>query len=168
MTYGLTEAHVAVMRKTLEHVLAHPDEHEQGSWGWSYDLTDERVSSDVPACGTSFCFAGHAAVTVAGATPLWEEGEFGMLTVVVPPGVPVTDVDQHHDVAIYAAEVLGLQPDDSGFLFAGTNTLVDLAELVYDYTDDRVDLRAEARVVQDRVDARRRARLYRPLRRDDA
>lgn len=159
MTYDLTDEHVATMRKTLEHVLAHPDGHDQSSWGWSYDPNEVDRAPHVPACGTSYCFAGHAAVTVAGATPLFDEGPYGSLRVVVPPGASLTDPAQHHDVAAYAAEVLGLPDHEGGvFLFAGTNTLVDLADLVHEYTGGRVDLRAEATTVQARVDAERRAR----------
>lgn len=159
MTYDLTEAHVAVMRKTLEHVLAHPDEHDQSSWGWSYDLVERRELPHVPACGTSYCFAGHAAVTVSGATPIYDAGAYGSLSAVVPPGVSLTDPDQHRDVSTYAVEVLGLPDHETSvFLFAGDNTLVDLADLVHEYTDGRVDLRAEATAAQARADADRRAR----------
>lgn len=136
----LSVQHVAALRRTLEHVLAHPDEHRQDVWGYRFPPGATRG----PVCGTAFCLAGHAAVTVAGARPRWS-----------PEGYLV-DVDVYRDggaarveVDVYAAEVLGLDDDQAGALFYHGNTRVVLAELVRELTRGEVDLVDEAR----RVDA---------------
>lgn len=122
----LTADACAALRKALEHVLAHPREHEQGTWG-------ARRSS---ACGTVFCLAGHVAVTVLGATPIWRDS--GQLHGVVPAGARP---DAVQSVRWYVERELGFDLDVSAYLFGGANTVLDLVEAVRWLTAGRVDLR---------------------------
>lgn len=150
---GRTAAHVAALRRTLEYVLTHPDEHEQDAWGTAYDLRVPSERRAAPACRTAYCFAGHAAVTIAGARPVWEgcyrdadgrEVPVGDLFEVVPPGADPADEDEHVSVQEYAARYLGLRGSEPMRLFAGSNTLSELAHLVYAFTAGDVDLRTQA------------------------
>jgi len=139
----LTATEVAVMRAALEHVVSHPDEHDQETWGLRYDrevVYDDAYDRPVPACRTVFCLAGHAAVTVLGARPVWAyvapDGDArGSLQGVVPPGESF-----RRDVERYARESLGLTFHQANQLFSGSNSLRRVAELCYLYSDGRVDL----------------------------
>lgn len=115
----LTDEHVAVMRKTIEHVLAHPEEWDQAHWA--------SASATAP-CGTAYCFAGHAAVTVAGAQPTGRGN--GIVTLNGEP--------QH--VADAARAALGLDTSQTEELFRATNSARRLAELCYLYSGGRVDV----------------------------
>lgn len=150
---GRTAAHVAALRSTLEYVLAHPDEHDQEVWGTAYDLSDPGERDVAPACGTSYCFAGHAVVTIARAHPIWDDSYVdeagrtrpcGDLVEVVPAGHDPADEDARVHVVDHASDVLGLNPAERLLLFAAHNTLTDLAELIWTFTAGEVDRRAEA------------------------
>lgn len=58
----MTEINVPLLRKTLEHITAHPEEHSQAAWAEK----DQRT-----LCGTTYCLAGHA-VQFAGYEIDWE------------------------------------------------------------------------------------------------
>jgi hypothetical protein len=113
----LTDEQVAVMRKTLEHIFAHPAEWNQRYW-----------ATQTP-CGTAYCFAGHAAVTVAGARPT---GDATM-------AVYVDEFNTQH-ISDAGQQVLGLDGARADHLFRATNSARRLAELCYLYSDGRVDL----------------------------
>jgi hypothetical protein len=58
-----------LLRKVLDHIDAHPEEWEQGSWA---------IQSSRYSCGTAYCLAGHVAV-MTGHEPAWDsiaQGEF--------------------------------------------------------------------------------------------
>lgn len=102
---------VPLLRKTLEHIEAHPEEWDQLTW----------------RCETAMCFAGHAA-DLTGAQ--W-----------VGSGKYITaDPAIDHPLDIWssgvtsasarAQTVLGLDEDQAAWLFAGSNTLDDLRCIV--------------------------------------
>lgn len=125
---SLSEESCALLRRTLEHVLAHPDEHDQTSWGLRLP------------CGTSYCLAGHAVVTVLGARPVWFPcADGGVLQDVVMPGT-----SEVVGVADAARDALGLPTGWANLLFSARNSRADLAEAVHRVTGGRVDLRAAA------------------------
>lgn len=114
---------VPLLRKTLEHIEAHPEEWDQSSW----------------SCGTSGCFAYHAAM-ISGGEP-----------VDMYLGYVVSEEDDPSDqvylaaigrpamvhVATRAVRVLGLDehPGDTR-LFNGDNTLDDLRRIVAELSGD--------------------------------
>ena len=159
MRTDATAAHVDALRRTLEYVLTHPDEYDQETFGYSRDPRDPTERATSPACGTTFCVGGHAAVTVAGATPVWTDGyevapgvfqPVGLLDDVVPPGRAVDDEDAWVPVHEYAIDALGLTSREGALLFAGNNSLVEVANYAYEFTGGRVDLRVPAAHVQRR------------------
>lgn len=119
---AVREPNVALLSKVLDHITAHSSEWNQQTW------------ASVTACGTSFCFAGHAAIISGSAPPAsssftttwrvdWRTGE------TLAPGVrgtPYTSVS----VGEYARVVLGLDTYEAGQLFAGDNNLARLEMLV--------------------------------------
>lgn len=118
----LTPTEVDVLRRTLEYVLAHPEEYSQTTWGYR----------ELP-CQTVFCVAGHAAVTVGGATPVWLDGDD--LDCVIPAGTTARVAVSDH-----ARWLLGLRNDQALHLFSGGNSLRRVAELALLYSGGRVDV----------------------------
>lgn len=91
-----------LLRKTMEHIEAHRDEHDQSGWGRK------------EACGSTMCFAGHA-VVLDGHNVIWTEIEDGHS---VMSYVEMTDGsgDELSPMAA-GARVLGLDLDESSHLF---------------------------------------------------
>ena len=127
---------VAVMRRTLEQVLAHPEAHGQGSW----------------VCRTSACFAGwtvllHRQLTLAAASALrWPDRAIGGGWTWTDP----RDGEVHVSYMAIQAEaqfLLGLTDDEAEALFMGpAQELGDTAE-------------AEAVAVAEAIIARDESRL---------
>lgn len=128
----LTAAQVDVLARTLDVVLADPDAWSQESWGFR------------EPCGTTFCLAGHCAVTVLHYVPQWdsralEDGYAYMIYVHHPT------TGKAHETDVVAARALGLTDTDgdvgerASSLFQGDRTLRRLVELAYVYSDGRVD-----------------------------
>lgn len=93
-------------RKVLEHLTAHPEEHNQTNFGM-------RTS-----CGTTACIAGATILMDADTTVLWDGvGMFGAVTTPTRPGQCVTD---------RAAELLGLNSYDAGRLFYNMSNVESL------------------------------------------
>ncbi len=102
---------VAVMRRTLEQVLAHPEVHGQGNW----------------VCRTSACFAGwtvllHRQATLAAATETMRWDIASAWTWTDPRSGEVHC--RHHAVSAEAQFLLGLTDDEADILFLGTTRLV--------------------------------------------
>jgi hypothetical protein len=99
------DLNVALLRKTMEHIEAHPEEHDQATW----------------VCGSQMCFAGHAAVA-DGATL-----EPGMYM----PNAMSEWLGTTH-VSDYAQRALGLTSGEANRLFYADNSVEDLRVLVDD------------------------------------
>ncbi len=101
---------VPLLRQTMAHIEAHPEEWYQGSW----------------RCDTGMCFAGHTAI-IDGATwtyPDITDDEIFETELVTTPGreiMPVRD---------YASHALGLELGEAALLFAASNDLDDLRQIV--------------------------------------
>jgi len=99
-------------RKTLEHLIAHPEEHNQETYGYT------------TACGTKMCIAG---------TVVYQDAEAGEQV----RWKPVNDVeymlDPDEDICEWiptkAAELLGLQYEDAWDLFHIVDNSTALATL---------------------------------------
>lgn len=107
---------VPLLRKTLEHIEAHPEEWDQGDWR----LRVEREGF----CGTAYCFAGtaanlHGAEWRIPAPADWQDDD---MRIVTPEG------GMH--VEYYAQEILGLNFNQADMLFDGGNDLADLRRIV--------------------------------------
>jgi hypothetical protein len=124
---------VALLRKTLEYVTAHPERWEQGYWIRS------------TPCGTTACLAGTV-VLHAGYRPHRDfAAESRMLSYVhVGPDVPVprvrADVAEVREVAKL---LLGLDEDEATRLFYSRNTLRDLWRLASHLTGGEIEVPAE-------------------------
>lgn len=102
MPDGLPRPNLPLLRKVLDHIDAHPEEHDQVTWGFEYRwpsaqfLIEEHLRAG--KCGTAMCIAGWA---VSLGAPQTFDGNWG-----------------EED----ARAVLGLTPRESADLFAADNT----------------------------------------------
>src|SRR6478609_3488156 len=107
-----------LLRKVLEHIDAHPEEWRQDSWA---------TRTSASACGTAFCFAGHA-VVLAGGELLWDKETGVAFEVTMPDG-------STSRIAAAAREALGLTCVEASDLFYAVNarqTVQFLAEAIAD------------------------------------
>jgi hypothetical protein len=125
---------VALLKQTLEYVMTHPEVWDQSDW-----ITPAEYRED-PACGTAYCFAGHA-LTLTGCE-VFDESEVAVDK--LPEDVRNTirdDCWMSEDNGVWVAEVsraatalLGIEAfarfGPSRHLFAATNTLGDLVRMV--------------------------------------
>lgn len=161
--YGLTEAHCAELRKTLELILADVGAWEQSAWGTDYLATSSRDPGDplvvlVPlaelpasatACGTAFCVAGHYAVSVLGLQPVWRDatglrlhGRPARFTSYVtdPAAVAPDNPTGQRMIPDVARAGFGLSADAAELLFSQNNSLRRVVDVAWLLTDGRVDL----------------------------
>lgn len=102
-------ANVALLNKVMEHIEAHPEEHDQRYWGI------------VTACGTKFCFAGHTAM-MCGHDPVFD-----------PMGFFVGCRDHRggsQRVDDVARSELGISTRDASRLFFESTTIQQLRAVV--------------------------------------
>lgn len=85
-------------RKVLEHLVAHPEEHDQNFYG-------QRLP-----CGTTACIAGTVLLMDPDADVRWEQDMRDMISASVNGG-------DHQEPDEAAAELLGLSRTDSDHLF---------------------------------------------------
>lgn len=112
---------VPLLRKVLEHITAHPEEHQQGWWG-------EKTS-----CGTAYCVAGHVAV-MTGHEIQWE---LDCDDVSAYRASRTQDGRQIMDVA---REALGLTLVQAQDLFAGDNSRSNLWHLASQMTNGEIEV----------------------------
>jgi len=101
------ERHIPLLQKVLDHVTAHPEEHDQSVW-----------ARQTP-CGTSMCVAGHTAAMCG-----WDLDRSVWSPMTGFSRVLRDNVPRH--VSDVAAEELGLTTHEADVLFDGWNTLADL------------------------------------------
>lgn len=131
---GLFTPHQVVLdiplaRKTIEHIEAHPEEHNQGAWVTT--RTEFRETGVTPACRTAYCFAGHAVVLSGGEFAQYDDGEdfvfvHGPITAQYRQNKAYGGIH----IADYAQHVLGLAPGEASRLFFANNTVEDLRGMV--------------------------------------
>lgn len=71
LTTQMTDAQFQVMDQTLLAILKDTDGWDQSYWAFRRPSAARADQSSQPMCGTSFCYAGHSAVTVMGHLPVW-------------------------------------------------------------------------------------------------
>ena len=102
---------IPLLRKTLEHIDAHPEEHSQGEW----------------VCKSGMCIAGHASILGGGTHVLDSDGDTTCL-------VTMDDIGKFRQHKIYggihiaqhAQYVLGLADGEASRMFYGENAVEDL------------------------------------------
>lgn len=144
----MTTPNVPLLRKTLEHIIAHPGEWDQGEWFIDYnemvhhyggveslpgmirEIWDAHAAQG-NACGTAACFAGHA-IQLAGNTITTHRSSLN--------GIRGADIDIDESIPECAQRLLGLDDRQAYDLFAASNGLETLKRHVRDITDGEVDL----------------------------
>jgi hypothetical protein len=121
-----TMANVPLLRKVIEHITEHPSEWGQGNWGLK------------TACGTSHCFAGHAAI-LSGYEPVWVhtwDGENAPQVMLAVSRHGYTEDNPFHA----AADLLELTPEEALDLFSCDNTMRDLWYYVNLFSDGEIEI----------------------------
>lgn len=128
----MTEKNVPLLLATMALIKVFPEKHDQGTW------------VDPDPCGTTMCFAGHAAV-ISGATfdkeIFLNEDEW----ILDPEGKHVSE-DEAHDsnwdrkdgykyVGQFAADKLGLTLEEASYLFQHNRTREQLEDAVYKFAE---------------------------------
>jgi hypothetical protein len=123
---------VPLLRKSLEHITAHPEQWEQHSW-----------AVQTESCGTQFCLAGWA-VSLAGHDIEWgEPDEFGER---FADGVigEYDSLGNPESVENVARRELGFTANNrGGYMFFGSNTLGNLWHLANTLTCGEIDVPEE-------------------------
>lgn len=108
------------LRKVLEYLTEHPEEHDQGIWIASPYYT---------GCGTTACVAGHV-VLADGWAPDYR---------IAYPEYCVKD-GKTRRIAHVAEALLGLRPEQAAQLFWATNELADLWRMAEEFTDGTIQV----------------------------
>lgn len=130
------EINVPLLRKTLEHIEAHPEEHIQSTWAIRGQLGEFIAlfeADHLPACGTAFCVAGHA-VQFAGHEIEWT-GESAS-------SCSVQNATSNYSQSIEetAKKELGLSWPQAAELFAGCNSRERIWALANSYTEGEIEV----------------------------
>lgn len=118
------DLNIELLTKVMEHIEAHPDEHDQSFWAHRSD------------CGTAFCFAGHAVnMTLRPDESLyWEKLDAPGVELVGATWIETDPLSQTYQPPVLiserAARVLGLTVSEASDLFMATNTHHCLREAV--------------------------------------
>lgn len=117
----MTDVNVPLLRKTLEHIEAHPEEHNQRVWA-------VRTS-----CGTAACLAGWV-VQLAGRDLDWVDGVCG-------PFATHVQVDEETvSIRAMAMMELGLDGTRANILFDSDNSRAQLWGLANEYTGGEIEI----------------------------
>jgi hypothetical protein len=109
-------ANTELLRKTLEHITAHPEEWEQTWWATRR------------SCGTAYCLAGHVAVATGH-------------RIAFPTGCELScSITDGREIAEIAEIELGLNSRDAHLLFAANNTLRRLWSLASRITNGEISV----------------------------
>jgi hypothetical protein len=122
-----------LLAKTMHHLTAHPEEHEQRLW------------LARGSCGTAGCLAGWA-LHFAGHEMIFEDFDHDTSEFLGNPRLPwlrrfdaaVGSMADGRDIAYVARRELGLSRAQADRLFHGDNTLDGMWEMVEDWTEGRV------------------------------
>lgn len=105
----MPERNVELLEKTMQHILDHPEQHDQGEWARTTD------------CGTAACFAGWAAILTFGPSVLGYIGGFDL-----PAPYNLSCMSES------AGALLGLTEPEYDTLFEANNTRDMLQLMVKD------------------------------------
>lgn len=125
----MTTPNTDLAYRVLDHIDAHPEQWDQGFW-WD-DKAEIWTDGGRPSCGSAGCFAGWAVALSGGKMEPDRAGG--------PPIVSgLEDIQDGLPVSEAAADLLNVDPwthgpegeDGERYLFGGSNTRVDLGEIV--------------------------------------
>lgn len=125
---------VPLLRKVLEHITEHPDEHDQRKWA----IRGGRGQD----CGTAMCVAGHA-VAMTGheiAWPTWNDNGNGYNSSVARHTRDRGSDGWPRSIEDVAREELGLSQTESEWLFMGSNTLRVLWCVANRFSDGEIEV----------------------------
>lgn len=122
---------VPLLKKALEHVTEHPEEHDQESW-----FSRKWTKGDW--CGTTACLAGTIA-WMEGWTPIFPKGN-SRTTSECQRG------DKQEQVDLVALHALGAQTQGARLLFGANNTLPQLWGLANELTDGEIEVPREMKI----------------------
>lgn len=106
-----------LLEATMSYIEQHPEEHDQNEW--------------TNACGTAFCFAGHAAILSGVERPVNLRGErWGITFDLESVPDPRMNIPGVVHVETYATRVLGLTGEQANALFDPDNTREELRAMV--------------------------------------
>lgn len=111
-----TGPNAPLLLQTLHHIENHPEELDQTRWH----------------CGTTACYAGHAAILDGGE---WHP-QMSIAMVARDDDPPEFLPGGRIPVSVRARHILGLTGEQAGWLFDGANTLDDLRGYVYRFVGD--------------------------------
>lgn len=122
-----------LLEEILAYLEAHPNQWEQDNWFRVVDLnsgyaryeSEKVIMEEVNSCGTTMCFAGHAALRMGFPVPPKDNGKIWTREVVDEGGDAYNE-----EVFIFAQNVLGLTYSQGDALFASVNTLLDLHNII--------------------------------------
>lgn len=142
-----------LLRKVLDHIVAHPDEHDQSLWA------TRRFDQRGNVCGTRYCFAGHTVVMgmEQGEQLIWHPQTWRAvpyqdeLQVASSGAVDLNSTDGRiRLIASRAQELLGLTQQESERLFFATNRvdhiarMIEVMELAERHRLDRIETAARS------------------------
>lgn len=113
-TGPIPDLNVALLSKVMDHIEAHPEEHNQDEWAVS------------TPCGTAFCFAGHA----VNMTMQPQDRFLFLATMDKQAAMSVRISGEDRPIAQEARRVLGLTRTEAATMFSGSNTREKLRAMV--------------------------------------
>lgn len=123
---------VPLLRKSLEYLTEHPEEHDQEAWAFR-----------APSCGTTYCLAGHV-VRLAGHQIKWQRPDEMTVEheeVASQVREPVLiDGTSETRISAVAAHELGLTAHQADQLFLSCDSVTELWGLAYAYSDGEIQV----------------------------
>lgn len=120
------DVNTELLLKTMAHIEAHLDQWDQGTWAMRTD------------CGTAGCFAGTACL-LAG-----YQFDFSKAAYWTCDGTVTAELTTGERISTKAKELLGLDAFQAEQLFAPSNTLLQLRQIVSELTGVDLSDRVEA------------------------
>jgi hypothetical protein len=118
-------ANIELLDKIITKIEENPEQWNQKYW-ISADVANPETGE---SCGTAYCVAGWA-VTLAGATPVWNRFSSMKTTAInATTGFCTFDAGRIRGVEDYAMELLDLPEEDAHELFHADNTLDDIKRI---------------------------------------
>lgn len=123
----------ALLDEIMDYIEKHPRQWNQDDWFRIVDLvtgetryeTERVLMEEVNSCGAAMCFAGHAALRMGFPAPPLNNNGSWQREVLDEAGYPYRE-----DVFVFAQNVLGLTSSQADALFAGSNSMEDLKNIV--------------------------------------
>lgn len=114
---GIFKPNLPLINKVMDHIEAHPEEHNQADWA---------IKVDHP-CGTAYCYAGHA-VHMSGGEMIFTDGHaVHIAEFCIMPGSENPHGRRVDDTAV---DLLGISPQMAEYMFDAVRTVAELRHAV--------------------------------------